>query len=163
MMDVESGSVERLEQPNTQNIMATFSPDGNFLAFVLNGQIWVTNLETQVERAITESSKSNSVPDWSPDGRSIIFMQGSPPYVQAVNWSGDFPAGGLTSADYRLVTDAIPMRDGKWSTDGSSIIFSSNVGGDGSQHDIYIVPSSGSGATKLTNDSFFDFHPVWRP
>jgi hypothetical protein len=163
MMDVESGSVERLEQPNTQNIMATFSPDGNFLAFVLNGQIWVMNLETQVERAITESSKSNSFPDWSPDGRSIIFMQGSPPYVQAVNWSGDFPAGGLTSADYRLVTDAIPMRDGKWSTDGSSIIFSSNVGGDGSQHDIYIVPSSGSGATKLTNDSFFDFHPVWRP
>jgi hypothetical protein len=160
---LESGRVDRLAQPNTQNIQPTYSPDGNFLAFMLSGQVWVQEIATGKVQQFTASDRQIEHPRWSPDGTTIIFIKGSPSFIQAATWPGNLPVGLVTVPDFRLVTDAIPMKDASWSPDGRFIVFTSNAGGDGSVHDVYIVPSSGSGAENITRDAAFDLHPAWRP
>jgi Tol biopolymer transport system component len=50
--------------------------------------------------------------------------------------------------------------DPDWSPDGSAIVFGSNRNG---RQDIYIMSADGERERPLTDDTFDDFAPEWRP
>ena len=60
-----------------------FSPDGTKVAFVVGGfgsgekrtrHIWIYEKEKNASRQLTYSTKSESTPRWSPDGKQLLFL-----------------------------------------------------------------------------------------
>lgn len=50
-----------------------WSPDGKAIAFSMHGSIWKYDLETGVATELTYDRSYHSSPDWSPDGRWIVY------------------------------------------------------------------------------------------
>lgn len=50
-----------------------WSPDGQWLAFSMQGSIWKVQPQGGVAYELTQGAAYHSSPDWSPDGRWIIF------------------------------------------------------------------------------------------
>jgi dipeptidyl-peptidase 4 len=89
------GSVAvRLTSTPAREEMPSFSPDGRFVAFVRDNDLWIVDLDTQTERALTTGGTDrlrNGKADWvyyeeifnrnwraywwSPDSKRIAFMQ----------------------------------------------------------------------------------------
>jgi Tol biopolymer transport system component len=87
-------------------------------------------------------------PDWSPDGRTIVFDTtgtGFDPGVGVVNADG---------TDARLLANSGTQP--RFSPDGTQIVF--KRGGE-----IWTMNADGSDQTQLTQGSEFDFGPVWSP
>ncbi len=90
--DFKRKTIETLSDIGKQQL-ATFSPDGNMIAFVRENNIYIKNIDSGNEDVITSDGKFNHIingaPDWvyeeefefnkafewSPDSRSIAFMR----------------------------------------------------------------------------------------
>lgn len=94
VVDVESGDVTPVsDRARGLQMFAKFSPDAEQVAFVRDRNIYVVDLETGVERALTTNGAAGTVINgtfdwvyeeefglrdgfqWSPDGRQIAFYQ----------------------------------------------------------------------------------------
>ncbi|MGD8359494.1 MAG: DPP IV N-terminal domain-containing protein, partial [Lysobacterales bacterium] len=53
----------------------TWSPDGANLAFSMQGSLWVQSLGSTTARQLTDGPGYDYQPDWSPDGRYILFAR----------------------------------------------------------------------------------------
>src|SRR5262245_15419097 len=64
--------------PRARISHSALSPDGSRVAYVStqsgNGQIWVSNADGSGARQLTNNTSTNFWPFWSPDGRSIAFL-----------------------------------------------------------------------------------------
>lgn len=63
------GLVEVLNIPFADGVEPCWSPDGHYLAFVREGEIYIVDREGDNERFLT----AGRFPDWSPDGERIAF------------------------------------------------------------------------------------------
>ena len=54
----------------------TFSPDGDEIAFLRDGDIWTMRPDGSRQRPITATPRPESYPDFSPDGRRLVFLRG---------------------------------------------------------------------------------------
>jgi dipeptidyl aminopeptidase/acylaminoacyl peptidase len=104
-----------------------FSPDGTRVAFVVNEpltgekrtrHIWIYEKDKNVSRQLTYSTKSESAPRWSPDGKQLLFLS---------NRDGDEQqiyilrmAGGEAAA---LTKGKASASEPAWSPDGKSIAY----------------------------------------
>ena len=52
------------------------SPDQTQLAFVKRGDVWLVDVDGKRERKLTAIGSVSGLPDWSPDGRRIVFVTG---------------------------------------------------------------------------------------
>jgi TolB protein len=59
--------------PGTTPWWPSWSPDGRFIAFAMQGSIWKVEVATGAATELTYSGKYHSSPDWSPDGRWIVY------------------------------------------------------------------------------------------
>jgi dipeptidyl-peptidase-4 len=90
----DGSKAERLTSTPSQEELASFSPDGRFVAFVRDNNLWVVDLQTRTERAMTTDGSAtlrNGKADWvygeeifnrrsdaywwSPDSKRIAFLQ----------------------------------------------------------------------------------------
>jgi serine/threonine-protein kinase len=116
------------------------SPDGRRLAYELFDQqgpdIWVADLTLQTVERVTRDGQSDR-PEWSPDGRRLLFSAGPP----AARTLWEQPADGSGPAVKRLDSTQRRVREGVYSPDGRSLVYRQDV--DAGERHIYRLPLLG--------------------
>ena len=59
--------------PSSTPWAPAWSPDGTTIAIAMSGSIWTVTPSTGAARELTYNRKYHSMPDWSPDGRWIVY------------------------------------------------------------------------------------------
>ena len=117
------------------------SPDGKWLAYSVTTvnleqntktpELWLQaiggpNSESQVPFKLAVGKPGDAGPQFSPDGKRVLFLSGREGGQQI--WLADFdPATGATSDAKKLTGIATEADNAKWSQDSRSIIFTSAV------------------------------------
>ena len=60
--------------PSSTPWAPSWSPDGSAVAVGMSGSIWSVDLLTEIATELTADSAYHASPDWSPDGRWIIYV-----------------------------------------------------------------------------------------
>ncbi|MDP2955132.1 MAG: BamA/TamA family outer membrane protein [Longimicrobiales bacterium] len=169
----EAGAV--LLAPSTgsgeQNVSPAISPDGRFLAFLSEKDLFSVDLflaDAATGRILRKLTSANSDPHiealryidssgtWSPDGKwfALVVTAGGDNRMVVIDAENgnqdrviDFP--GLGS-----------VNNPAWSPDGRHIAFSGSVGG---ITDLWLFDLESGRLTQLTTDKFADLQPAWSP
>jgi Tol biopolymer transport system component/DNA-binding winged helix-turn-helix (wHTH) protein len=129
----------------------TFSPDGNQIAFVWNGEkgdhshIYVKQIGNEAVSQLTNSPDDDSFPSWSPDGRYIAFIR------KTAKGFGHFLIPSLGGTERRITeTFFYALQGNSWSPDGQWLGFS---GRDSEQQPfgLYLVKRETGEMHKLTS------------
>ena len=186
VMDADGGSVRNLTRHAADDFAPAWSPDGRQIAFISrrdgNNEIYImdvpiyNSLCTELSesmllgedhecaphvRRLTNSMAEETSPDWSPDGRRIVFSlesdQDSEIYSMSVYCES---SQGCRSDRYNLSDNPASDRDPAWSPDGRYIAFTSERGG---TWDIYVMSADGSRTQQLTDGTGAYVNPSWSP
>ena len=123
-----------------------------------NEEIYVMNDDGTNQINLTNNPALDWYPNWSPDGKRIIFGSYRDPRD---NNDEEIYIMNADGSNVERLTDS-PGWNGfaSWSQDGNMVTFCSDR--DGTQ-DIYIMNIDGSGVTRVTNDTEADYFPSWSP
>jgi Tol biopolymer transport system component len=154
-----------------QNIAPALSPDGRYVAFISEKDLFSVNLylaDTETGKILRKLSSAtsdahadalryiDSSGTWSPDGARfayVVFDDGDNQLVIIDVQSGDVRD--------KLSFEGIgAINNPAWSPDGRQIAFSGMRGG---ISDLYTFDLEERELTQLTNDKHADFHPTWSP
>ena len=155
----------------TQNIGPSISPDGRYIAYLSEQDLFSVDLflaDAKTGKTIRKLSNATSTPHfdalrfveasgtWSPDGKYFAY---------AVFADGDNNIVIVEADNGRLWRTVKPLRDGavnnpSWSPDGRSIAFTGTVGG---ISDLYLYDIESGDVRQLTDDRHADFNPDWSP
>lgn len=142
----------------------SWDPQGHQIAYddMNNGQhISVTDITGKKDRPITDGDGgffNDSNPEWSPDGKKILFERNSTAVVANGLWTVD----PITRKEVELLPVSKRNLDATWSPDGSKIAFASNRDG-GDDLDIYTMNSDGTGIKQITDLPGNEHAPSWSP
>jgi TolB protein len=155
----------------------SYSPDGTMIVFekdlnVANDNdqrasiLLVRAVGTSAPTVLVNGLRSNTdnrEPNWSRDGRRIVFQRRAPGgqfqlYTIAPN------GGGLT----RLTNQPADNTDASWSPNGHAVVYSSNYNPQNpnaplASANLFVIPASGGSPTRLTNQAYYDGAPSWSP
>ena len=153
------------------NIAPTVSPDGRYVAFISERDVFginlfIANAETgeviqRLKNGPFDSHFDNirfisSAGSWSPDGKQfafIVFSEGDNE-IQIL----DIDSGKI---DRRIsVADVGAIHHVAWSPDGQHIAFSGIQGG---LSDLYMLNITNNEVRQLTKDRYADMQPAWSP
>jgi Tol biopolymer transport system component len=148
------------------NTGPSWSPDGRWIAFsstrLKDGNPEIFKMRPDGSRitrltftdTVGEVSPDDGFPDWSPDGRSIVFSstRGTDQH--------DLWVMNADGKSVRRITDTPRFDDwgARWSRDGTRIVFFA-VPFTSTVNDVYVVRADGSGFRRVTRGTT----PVWRP
>jgi tol-pal system beta propeller repeat protein TolB len=125
--------------------------------------IYLINADGSGERRLTSGSDYDLYPDWSPDGRTLVYHHGPNP-----GCATDVPAGDIFTIDiYTLQTQQLTFgrcaSGHRWSPDGSYIVYTDSPDNKLTSYDIHLMRSDGRYVRRLTNTTGFDGNPSWTP
>jgi Tol biopolymer transport system component len=159
------GAIEELPAAGEHAGFPSWSPDQTKLVYAdfSREQRGLRILDLKAQRATQLTTGPDTFPAWSPLGDRIVFTS---------NRDGDYeiytvrPNGkGLTRLTHSPGNDAHPA----WSPDGEWIVFASNrtgfkdETGGMSDGEIFVMSADGSEVRQLTENTFEDGTPAWRP
>ena len=172
VIDADGSNRRRLlAWPNSHEWGATWSPDGQHIAFTSerdgNYQIYVMPYSGDAEPInLMQDKFFYTYPDWSPDGKWLVFVsdRGGNWDIWKLNVEACLSAR-LAGND---VGDACTPRQltenpdddffPRWSPDGSRIAFASRRQ---ANRDIYVMDADGGNIMRLTADPGNDSNPIW--
>ncbi len=96
----------------------TWSPSGDALAVGMSGSIWRVDLASAIATELTADTAYHALPDWSPDGRWIIYVadnDGTTVQLEILNVE--------TGESRRLTDDEFIYSDPTFSPDGSRVAY----------------------------------------
>lgn len=149
--------------PGKQNEFPSLSPDRKQIVFLSNrtrnedsDDLYVMNVDGSNVQRLTETGQITN-PDWSPDGRQILFevRSGGQSAICIMNADGSNVRRLTYAANQTQMTP-------HWSSDGRQIAFSAVRDRD-QAHQLYAMNADGSNIRKLAPLPGRQFHPVWSP
>jgi len=155
--------------PNKKLIEATiglnhhdWSPNGQQIACVgyigSNNSTWsihIFNVDgTNLTRLTSQTSVWDSEPAWSPDGTQIAFTRIYP------NQNNREELWIMDATGSNPLYIGIEGFAAKWSSDGTTFIYSSNSTGN---YEIYTCRIDGTDIQQLTNTIINEWFPIWSP
>jgi TolB protein len=171
----------------TRGSSGTWSPDGREIAFhasasgmgrpinsnpggaTTDSDIFVLSVadflakRTRPKNITNNPSAIDDDPDWSPNGRQIVFtshavIDSADNHTTAEIYMIDADGAGKPR---RLTDNAEEERAPSWSPDGKRIVFSCRRGGP--DFEICIMNADGSGQVQLTDNAVPELTPSWSP
>jgi dipeptidyl aminopeptidase/acylaminoacyl peptidase len=112
------------------------SPDGKWLAYAVTtvdldqntrtAQLWVQAIAGGAPQPLAVAKPGDSGPQFSEDGKRILFLSSRDGSQQV--WLAEFDgAAGTASSARRLTSISTGADNAKWSPDGNSVVFTSSV------------------------------------
>jgi len=153
------------------NIAPVVSPDGQYVAFLSEKDLFEINLfiaDANTGEVIRKLKSGNrdahfdairfiaSAGSWSPDGRNfafITFVEGDNE-ISILDWTKGSVTQRFSVAGVSAITNLA------WSPDGNTLAFS---GMDGGISDLYLLNMDSGNVRQLTNDRYADLQPTWSP
>jgi Tol biopolymer transport system component len=154
----EGGVPRRVLMDPMEQVMPTWSPDGQRIAFQSDWEIWVVPQDGGPPSRLTENEVLDIAPAWSPDGRELFFHSNRSGNTDL--WAFSAQGGEARQITTNPAEDYASISISPWSPDGREIAFSSSRSGN---WDIWVIPSEGGEARQLTSDPARDGRPGWSP
>ena len=147
IMDLGGKNIRNLTDHPAWDFAPTFSPNGRWMAYVSDRDIYLMNSRTKERHRLTEGRS----PDWSPDGEAIVFVsnRSGQPNIYKTDINGE---------EVQQLTNEASNGSPSWSPDGQWIAFSSRRDGDIFSW-IYLMTADGRRQRKLVQGR----NPVWSP
>jgi Tol biopolymer transport system component len=127
-----------------------------------NPQLWIMKADGSDQQQLTTIKDGACQPDWSPDGKELVFISPCPSIVTGLFI--EFPGSSmhLIHADGTGLQD-LPLApegdfDPVWSPDGSQIAFTSLQNG---HPQVYIMDLSTRARRDISNNNYEDRQPAW--
>ncbi len=163
-LDVNTGdTVAVFADSQWLGLLATFSPDGQWLGYVspLAQQVQAYNLETAQTFLI--QSRTGESAAWSPDSTTLLFTEAEllPDVFSVVIYRAT-----LASNEVVKISGDVPYTDGwpAWSPDGQWLAFNRKAPNEASGKQIWLMRTDGSEARPLTSDpTVHHGPPQWSP
>ena len=163
--------ISKDENGGSINLAPSVSPDGRYIAFLSERDLFSINLFIAdartgkiVQRLKKETADSHfdamrfisSAGTWSPDGKQFAFITFAEGDNEIVIW--DLDSNGI---DRRIKMDEVSaLMNLSWSPDGQSLAISGMKGG---ISDLYVLSLETNEIRQLTADRYADLQPVWHP
>lgn len=131
-----SGAEERLTESDQNQIPTSISPDGKYLSFIQNGDIWILPLDGDRKPfSFIQSPADEAVAFFSPDGRWVAYQSNE-------------------SGKYEVFVTSFPKREGKWqvSSGGGAL-----VGWNRNGKELFYVSGTSLMVVDVTLQPTFDF------
>jgi Tol biopolymer transport system component len=136
------------------NIAAAVSPDGTTIAFDLYGILWLVGANGGIASRFTDDFADIAQPDWSPDGRTLIFQSYRDGNFHVWSIAADGTgAKQLTSGPY-------DCREPRFSSDGQRIAFSSDRSG---HYAVHVLDIASGEITQVGDSTAQEAEPAWAP
>jgi Tol biopolymer transport system component len=98
-----------------------WSPDSREVVFSMGGSLWRQRVDSTTAQQLTDGSGYDYQPDWSPDGRYILYTSGTGEVLEL--WLLDLASG----QSHALTHDAAVNLEPRWSPDGKRIVYTSTA------------------------------------
>lgn len=172
VMNADGSNQTRLTNNTAFDWDPAWSPDGTKIAFATTRdsastpgnvndflELYVMDANGSNPQRLTNNSKGDGQPSWSPDGTKIAFttQRDGEPLVYVMN------ANGSNQVNITQST-TLDSADPEWSPDGTTIAFTSYKRvGQTNADEIFLMNADGSNIRRLTTASFDEHDLAWQP
>jgi TolB protein len=98
-----------------------WSPDSREVVFSMAGSLWRQRIDSSVAEQLTDGTGYDYQPDWSPDGRSVIYCSYQKDAIEL--WLLELPTGRTRQLTEGGAVNVEP----RWSPDGKRIVYVSTA------------------------------------
>jgi Tol biopolymer transport system component len=163
VVDLETGERRQITSHARTNGGARFSPDGSTIAYASdrtgNEEIWLHRLDGRPETQFTNNGESHVLPDWSPDGKRLVFKSQLADGTRRMFVASADGSGGARQLVDQKIAGRLQINGRprvQWSPDGALIAYP--VRGDEGR-ELWTVGPDGAGARKrLEGVTEFDWY-----